>query len=66
MALTVYVLLDISGRSSPWSLGGSMPHCREMTGWEVGRWVEEYPHRGRGSGNGMGGPGGETWKGKNI
>jgi len=28
--------------------------------------MEEYPHRGRGRGNGMGDLGGETGKGNNI
>jgi hypothetical protein len=32
-----------------------MPQCKEMPGPE-GRsgWVEQYPHRGRGRGNGIG------------
>jgi hypothetical protein len=45
-------LLDICGRSGPWSCGGAMPQCRGMPGQEgrsgwVGRWVGEHPHRGR-------------------
>ena len=34
----------------------------------AGRWelLEEYPHRGRGSGDGIRGSRGETWKGDNI
>jgi hypothetical protein len=42
-------LLDISGRSGPWSCWGLMPQCRGMPRWE-GRsgWVGgEHPHRGR-------------------
>jgi hypothetical protein len=30
---------------SPWSLEGSMPHCRGMPGQgSRSRWVGEYPH----------------------
>ena len=28
--------LDISARRGPWAWGFSMPHCREMPGWEGG------------------------------
>ena len=47
-------LLDISGRSSPWSWGCSMPQCRGMPGQE-GRngWVSgEHPHNRQGGGLG--------------
>jgi hypothetical protein len=33
---------------------------------EVGGWMGEHPHRGRGGKDGMGASEGETWKGKNI
>jgi len=45
-----------------------MPQCRESQGWEMGgsRWVGEHLHGGRGTGDGIGVSGGETWKGDNI
>jgi hypothetical protein len=49
-------LSGINGRRGPWSYEGWMPQCRVIEGRgaaDVG-WVEEYSHRRRGIGNGMG------------
>ena len=40
--------------------GSSMPQCRGMPGWEdgsgqVGGWVDEHSHRGKGRGDVIGG-----------
>ena len=44
------------------------PSVGECQGREagVGGWVEEHPHRGRGSGDGLGGLVGKTGRGDNI
>ena len=47
---------NIRERSGPWSCGGSMPQYRGMSRREgVSRWVGEHPHKGRGTGYGIGG-----------